>query len=96
MQGLINTSNASKLDVNIADDATWQLEKNASSTTASFTTLNLNNSSLIAHDVNNGNSTGNNSISSLPLQGNVLAKNSDIVEKSSLIFSGICLNKFRS
>lgn len=78
MQGLINTSNASKLDVNIADDATWQLEKNASSTTASFTTLNLNNSSLIAHDVNNGNSTGNNSISSFTLKGNVLAKNSEI------------------
>ena len=55
MQGLVNKATSSTLNLNLNNNAIWQLEANANSTQASFTTLNLINSQLIAHDVNRSN-----------------------------------------
>ncbi|MFO4044068.1 ESPR-type extended signal peptide-containing protein, partial [Enterobacter cloacae] len=78
VQGLTEMGTQSSIDLTLNEGAVWQLAKNGTDTQSTFTTLNLNNSSLIAHDVNQGNSTGNNNVSDFTLKGNVLAKNSEI------------------
>ena len=55
MQGLVNKTDSSTLNLNLKNNATWQLEANGNSTQANFTTLNLINSQLVAHDVNRSN-----------------------------------------
>ena len=77
MQGLVNKTDSSTLNLNLKNNATWQLEANGNSTQANFTTLNLINSQLVAHDVNRSNVLTNTQ-SSFNLKGNVVASNSQI------------------
>lgn len=77
MQGLVNKTDSSTLNLNLKNNATWQLEANGNSTQANFTTLNLINSQLVAHDVNRSNLLINTQ-SAFNLKGNVVASNSQI------------------
>lgn len=78
MQGLVNTTDASTLDVNLTDNATWQLAKNGNSNQAKFSTLNLTGSTLTGYDIGNGSAAGNQNRSDFTLKGDVIATNSQI------------------
>ena len=80
IQGLTqkNSNAFSNLSLN---KSTWQLaykDNLSTNNIASFSSLDLTNSLLIAHDVNYGNSTGTNTRSDFTLKGNVIASNSEI------------------
>lgn len=74
MRGLVNHAGNSTLNLNIQDGATWQLEKNANSQTATFSQLNLFDSRLVAANLN-ASSTADRS--NFVLKGNVNARNAE-------------------
>ena len=92
MQGLVNTTDASTLNLNLSDGATWQLANNGNSSQATFTTLNLASANLIAHDSNKGDSFADQSTSNFDLRGNVVANNSQIDMKNGVAGDQLTIN----